>query len=266
MHFPGNFHSVITEELSAQLLRKYNDNKWTLAQLDNWRMVQFPHTLAKRYNDAGVYITRDELRLLMDWKLAKGKFRPALKKYIDSNDDDSVRKTTESGLAAFLDSLDLSKSDWSVDDVAHYKWCTDKAMKILCGLKGVGPATATLLLSLLTRLTPLAPPFFSDEAFLYFIQDPLYPGKPIKYTAKEYQQYCEVLYRVYLEHDNVPTIDFLEHAAWSLKYYLLHKLDTMVDIKPPKDIPEKFLDCFPDTNAFLGTSSSSSHTSTKSRS
>lgn len=59
------------------------------------------------------------------------------------------------------------------------------ALGILTRLKGIGPATASLLL---TVHDPTRVIFFSDEAFYW-----LYCGgkkAPIKYNAKEYQALC----------------------------------------------------------------------------
>lgn len=249
---PTKLYSQITKELSAQLLRKFNQNKWSLAELDEWRNSTVPQLLHSRFKENSVHLTKDELCLLMDWKLAKGKFRPALKKYIESNDEDTVKKVTETGLSFFLDKLDLEKKDWGLGDTTHYKWCADQAIKKLCLLKGVGPATATLLLSLLKDITALAPPFFSDEAFMYFIQDPLYPGKAIKYTAKEYLQYCEVLYRLYIDQKYL-SLDAIEKGGWALKMLSLHKLDSLIDVKLTEDVPEDYLDSFPKTKQYTKT-------------
>lgn len=60
---------------------------------------------------------------------------------------------------------------------------TAKAIKELSTIKGIGPATASLLLSV---HDPARVPFFSDEAFRWICCD----GKnaTIKYTAKEYEE------------------------------------------------------------------------------
>jgi hypothetical protein len=61
------------------------------------------------------------------------------------------------------------------------------ALKILSGLKGVGPATASLLLSV---MRPREVPFFSDEVFRWCVWD---EGdgegwkRKIKYNIKEYE-------------------------------------------------------------------------------
>lgn len=74
--------------------------------------------------------------------------------------------------------------------VDAYKEDTDiqAALNVLTKLKGIGPATASLLLAVhdATRVI-----FFADEAFWWLCCD----GKqsPIKYNAKEYQSLCSAV-------------------------------------------------------------------------
>ncbi len=65
------------------------------------------------------FITQPELSRLMTWKLAHGKFRPNLQKFVDAASDDAVRAASE---AAFR----LSAS-------GH----VDRALSSLMELKGV---------------------------------------------------------------------------------------------------------------------------------
>lgn len=94
-----------------------------------------------------------------------GKFRPSLKKLASENDDKDVRE--------------VSRTAFATEDV-------DKASKVLCALRGVGPATASLLLSV---HKPANTPFFSDELFRWCLwQDKPSCGwdRSIKYNTKEY--------------------------------------------------------------------------------
>lgn len=63
-----------------------------------------------------------------------------------------------------------------------------KALKLLCTLRGVGPATASLLLSI---HDPDEVPFFSDELFRWCLWEDK-PGRgwdrSIKYNVKEYAE------------------------------------------------------------------------------
>jgi len=94
---------------------------------------------------------------------------------IKKNSAAQVMEVSERALAHPLDN-----GDW--EEVR-------KAMDILCELKGVGPATASLILSL---LYPITIPFFSDEATVGVLAPP--GGKKgIKYTAKTYKALYDAL-------------------------------------------------------------------------
>jgi hypothetical protein len=97
-----------------------------------------------------------------------GTFRPKLLQLVQSNDAKHVKQVTISAFKLLPD--------------------TTKALKVLTNLKGVGPATASLLLSV---AAPDSVPFFSDELFRWCMWDE--PGsskgwqRKIKYNAKEYE-------------------------------------------------------------------------------
>lgn len=95
-----------------------------------------------------------------------GKFRPTLMSLVSSNTPEVARKTVQEAIALYKKEEDV-----------------DKAVGVLTNLRGVGPATASLLL---TVHDPTRVIFFSDEAFHWLCCE----GKkaPIKYNAKEYRQ------------------------------------------------------------------------------
>lgn len=104
-----------------------------------------------------------------------GKFRPTLKSLVQQNTDQSVHDTTKDGFEAFSDSSDSAKT----------------SLNILTKLKGIGPATASLLLSV---YSPKTAPFFSDELFKWaFFQNDNGKGwdRTIKYNVKEYLELFE---------------------------------------------------------------------------
>ncbi|KAI8628908.1 hypothetical protein F5Y19DRAFT_101760 [Xylariaceae sp. FL1651] len=120
------------------------------------------------------HMTHDDVKTLVDWKLRHGKFRPTLMKLVSSNDGDIVKKTIQQAIAEY----------WADQDVA-------RAMSAIAKLKGVGPATASLLLSV---HDPHRVIFFSDEAFWWLCCSG--QKSPIKYNAKEYQQLSEAADKV----------------------------------------------------------------------
>lgn len=220
-------YPLIVKELSDQTTKKFNKEQWTLQELDNWVLSELPEKLETMQTET-LHLDKDELVSLMDWKLAKGKFRPTLPKLIASNTSTQVQEATTEGFKIFMQ---LVKDPWPLDD---YKLTLRNSMKALCVLKGVGPATASLLLSLLHKVTDWAPPFFSDEAFMYCYRDVARPLLPIKYTVKEYvEEFVPVLYNVCSKPWGP-----IERGAWSLKMYQQHRLDSLADIKLPFEVTE----------------------------
>ena len=98
-----------------------------------------------------------------------GKFRPQLPALVASNDKTVVHDTTKAGFALY----EASKIDYAA------------ALKELAKLKGIGPATASLLLSVYDEENV---PFFSDELFRWVCWDDQVGWKrKIKYDMKEYK-------------------------------------------------------------------------------
>jgi hypothetical protein len=89
------------------------------------------------------------------------------------------------------------------------------ALKSLINLKGIGPATASLLLSV---AQPGTVPFFSDEVFRWCMWDE--PGSPIgwqrkiKYNTKEYEMLLEKVGAL-VKRLVVRAVD-VERVAWVL--------------------------------------------------
>ena len=84
----------------------------------------------------------------LTWLIASahGTFRPSLRKLVGSNSAEAVKETTRVAYALYAEDSD----EWLV---AVVKFAT---------LRGIGPATASLLLSM---YDPDTVPFFSDELF-----------------------------------------------------------------------------------------------------
>ncbi|RHZ43242.1 uncharacterized protein CDV56_100915 [Aspergillus thermomutatus] len=118
-------------------------------------------------NVAG-YLEKDELVRLTEWKLKHGVHRPTLLGLVRSNQPDLVRRTTSSAFAAVpasdptadLASADAEPESESESDGAFPKQSLDA---LIAPLRGVGPATASLILSVATESAP----FYSDDVFLW---------------------------------------------------------------------------------------------------
>ena len=93
-------------------------------------------------------------------------------KLVASNTAKDIRETTKSAFAIY----EADNNDYS------------KAITALTKLKGIGPATASLLLS---TYDPIQVPFFSDELYRYLhFEDTKSKGwdRKINYTMKEYKE------------------------------------------------------------------------------
>ncbi|KAG7695107.1 hypothetical protein KL932_001578 [Ogataea haglerorum] len=188
----------------------YSDNM-SFEDLDVWRRESMPEILRARHAEKQtMWLEKAELAKLMEWKLSRGKFRPTLSKLIQSNDPDKVREYSEQAFKVMIDYCDSSN-----DDDNEFTTIVRKSIDLVCQLRGVGPATSTLILSLAgpaLRNSPDASlrdtPFFSDEVF--DILNPEY-GK-IKYSTKEYFEL--VLPKLLLF--NTRELQKIEEALWCL--------------------------------------------------
>ncbi|KAK0631785.1 hypothetical protein B0T14DRAFT_532393 [Immersiella caudata] len=134
----------------------------TLVELDEYR---YTDAIAKfsspRSKDP---MTLDEVKILVEWKLRHGTFRPTLMNLVSSNDAQTVKSTVAKAITAYRANSDVSA-----------------ALTILTQLKGIGPATASLLLAIHDAEKAI---FFADEAFYWLCLGGVKGS--IKYNAKEY--------------------------------------------------------------------------------
>ncbi|EON98563.1 hypothetical protein UCRPA7_5938 [Phaeoacremonium minimum UCRPA7] len=158
-------YSPLIEDVSKS--RGAKGGQKTLAELDRYRYVDAPQSFSLQ--SAGKVMGLDDVKSLVEWKLRHGKFRPTLMKLVSSNDSSFVQDTIKQARISYQKDKDVSA-----------------ALAILTKLKGIGPATASLLLAI---LDPEHVPFFGDEVFYWLCCD----GKvlPIKYNAKEYKELNE---------------------------------------------------------------------------
>lgn len=111
-------------------------------------------------------ITRVELSTIVSWKLKRGKFRPRLQTLADSNTEKAV-KDASSRAFTYVEKGDLTK-----------------ALKALEELSGIGPATASAVLSI---VYPSRCAFMSDEALATV---PALKGR-VDYTNKAFKLFQE---------------------------------------------------------------------------
>ncbi|KAF3802941.1 hypothetical protein GCG54_00000308 [Colletotrichum gloeosporioides] len=135
----------------------------TLQELDQFRFVEAPALFSQEAPKRSM--NHDDVKVLVDWKLRHGKFRPTLMKLVSSNDSSTAEKTVKEGVEAYQGVSDLSAS-----------------LNILTRLKGIGPATASLLLAVHYPEQVL---FFSDEAYYWLCNKG--QKASLKYNMKEYE-------------------------------------------------------------------------------
>ncbi|KAI6783064.1 uncharacterized protein J7T54_000566 [Emericellopsis cladophorae] len=145
-------------------LKTAKDGQRPLSELDAYRYDKAP-----RLFSAGESVRDMDLeavKTLVEWKLRHGKFRPTLMSLVSSNDPVTVRNSIRDAIGGYREDGDAAA-----------------AVDALSKLRGVGPATASLLLSV---HDPDRVIFFSDEAYFWLCCGGM--KSPIKYNAKEYQQ------------------------------------------------------------------------------
>ncbi|GES65186.1 hypothetical protein ATEIFO6365_0010011200 [Aspergillus terreus] len=121
--------------------------------LDDWRYRELPGVVGSR---AEGYLDRSEAERLVEWKMKHGKSRPTLLGMLRSNPDKTIRKATTTAYAAVT----------GVDELARRMDFPTAAMEALTTpLRGVGPATASLMLS----VGPGDHPFYSDDTYLWVV-------------------------------------------------------------------------------------------------
>lgn len=187
----------LTPDRRADLLAKYPSLiSSKLTDLDGQRFNTIPQAvIGRKDTPSGAHVTKDELVNLVEWKLKHGTFRPALLGMAKQHPTELVLETSKEAFAL-------------VDrDVIG-------ALKVLTALRGIGPATASLILSCANNTTP----FFSDELFRWVMWDE--PGgggwdRKIKYTEKEYRVFVEKVKGILEGLEDVSAYD-LEKIAYVL--------------------------------------------------
>ncbi|KAI8817438.1 uncharacterized protein EV422DRAFT_225051 [Fimicolochytrium jonesii] len=141
-----------------------------LRELDAWMHAELGAAMRGRGS-----ITKDELLKVLEWKLLRGKNRPFLPAQVRANPPALVEQASKAAFEKLSSSTTGKEGEKAEPDQRHIL----DALKELCVLKGVGPATAS---AILTAHTPSIP-FMSDESLTTFLYPP--PAK-IAYTHAAY--------------------------------------------------------------------------------
>ncbi|CAI7598584.1 unnamed protein product [Penicillium viridicatum] len=176
-------------------------------QLDRWRYEALPKIIAERANvggqkgsaPEGAHLLKEELVDIMEWKTKHGVSRPMLMGMVKSNQDATITKSTSTAFAALPDA----------DPVVAPSDAFPKASldALTAPIRGVGPATASLILSIATVFGDAKKqvPFYSDDVYLWLClmdfpegqnskeQKPSKHKKPngdliVKYNMNEYRE------------------------------------------------------------------------------
>ncbi|OAA49685.1 hypothetical protein ISF_09388 [Cordyceps fumosorosea ARSEF 2679] len=142
----------LIDSMSNNSKRPAKYSQKTLQQLVEYRYTQAPAAFSPTAASPQE-MTLEDVRCLVEWKLRHGKFRPMLLGLAGSNNPKLARRTIAAAIRNYRASSDV-----------------DAALAALAKLRGIGPATASLLLSV---HDPERVIFFSDEAFLWLCGDSL---------------------------------------------------------------------------------------------
>ena len=155
-----------------------------LSELDEWYRDELPGTLAGR---PGPHVTASELVRLTEWKMARGVWRAPNLVLVRSNPPEMVVETSAAALAL----------------VPH----PTTPISAFVALKGVGPATASAVLS---AAAPATYPFF-DELVAAQV-----PGLGVvAWTPAYYRRYAEALRARAEQLGAAWTPTMVERALWS---------------------------------------------------
>ncbi|KAG9128303.1 hypothetical protein FRC07_001238 [Ceratobasidium sp. 392] len=183
-----------------------------LRELDDWRLNELSNFIKSRHP---AYLDKEELQKLMEWKLTRGKFRPTLSGLIDQNSQQKVEASTQQAFIA-LSQLDANSKDKGLSPESQKPFRA--LLKTLCAtLKGVGPATGSLVLSVADDRIP----FMSDEAYIWamYADEEASSGKAklkreVKYTEKGYTDFAVRMWEIAARIDRTPAE--LERVGWVL--------------------------------------------------
>ncbi|KAL2836156.1 hypothetical protein BJY01DRAFT_222384, partial [Aspergillus pseudoustus] len=172
------------KEISPELRAQADAADREFWKLDTWRYETLPGTLGERLVGAkegeksgkgkGASLSKNEVTKLMEWKLKHGIYRPTLLGMLKSNPERTIQSATTAAFSSLpppdnpTDPTDPSAStDYTkeaLDDLFALLLTSLNALST--PLRGIGPATASLLLSV---ASPSSIPFYSDDAYLWIV-------------------------------------------------------------------------------------------------
>ncbi|GKZ39740.1 hypothetical protein AbraIFM66950_001063, partial [Aspergillus brasiliensis] len=135
--------------------------------LDEFRYEGLPGLVTARAEegkdddeDGSGYLEKEDLVRLVEWKMKHGTFRPALLGLIRSNSESAVRDATRKAFKALSSARHTTKG-------GSEKFPSEALDILTKALRGVGVATASLVLSLASTSTATEVPFYSDDVYLW---------------------------------------------------------------------------------------------------
>ncbi|KAJ6260892.1 hypothetical protein Dda_3553 [Drechslerella dactyloides] len=201
----------------------------TLEEIDKWRDTVAERARSQRGGKAeseAPILDASMVKEIVLWKLKRGKFRPTILPLVSSNPVGSLQATVEEALSMSPpDQVTLqggqAEEEDDDDDEDDALAQVSAMMKVLTKLKGIGPATATAILS---SVFPDTIPMFSDEAFRWIMmEDPNPSGgwnRKIAYDAKEYAVFFKrvrrLCRRLSSENEDLVDADSVEKVGWVL--------------------------------------------------
>lgn len=159
-----------------KVLREYYDilRDHKVYELEQWYQNDLPDIMKVQR-----YLTKEQGIKLIQWKGRRGKFRPSLVKYAKEQDDMALQEASKEA----YDILSTQKDGECMDTSRVME-----ALGTLTQLRGIGPATASAILSAMDDRVP----FMSDEALLVCL------GKR-EYTVQAYRRLVECIKDKYSE-------------------------------------------------------------------
>ncbi|KAJ4344197.1 hypothetical protein N0V95_006275 [Ascochyta clinopodiicola] len=171
---PLHVDKISLASFQATLSRYKDTAPPALSELDTLRYETIAAKLADMGSDAS--LQKADVERLVEWKLKHGTYRPSLLSLVKSNPAPLIKSTTHSAFGSLAHDNDALT-----------------ALKLLTALRGIGPATASLLLSV---FQPAGVPFFSDELFRWVCWGKEGWGRRIKYNIAEYKELLRGVERI----------------------------------------------------------------------